>query len=103
MATDYLSVEVYVHEYVEKRKLAKPIIISVFLVIAVAVALAFLNFLPRNITESVTVITVDQTGCTVQTSDKFILKIRPCDAKPGEIIIATYDEKMKERFFATTP
>ncbi|MFY9299590.1 MAG: hypothetical protein WAO91_00165 [Candidatus Nitrosotenuis sp.] len=86
-----------------KRKMIKLIIISIFVAIAVAVALAFLSFLPRNVTEPVTVITVDQTGCTVQTSDKFILKIKPCDAKPGETIAATYDEKMKERFRATTP
>jgi hypothetical protein len=85
------------------RKLAKPIIVSVLVIIAAAAALAFLSFLPRNVTESVTVITVDQTGCTVQTSDKFILKIKSCDAKPGEAMTATYDEKMKERFRATTP
>ncbi len=86
-----------------KRKLAKPIIISVLVVIAIVVTLTFLSFLPHNVTESVTVITVDQTGCTVQTYDQFILKIKPCDAKPGETITATYDEKMKERFRATTP
>ena len=85
------------------RKLAKLIIVSVLVVIAAAASLAFLSFLPRNVTESVTVITADQTGCTVQTSDKFILKIKSCDAKPGETVTITYDEKMKERFRATTP
>ncbi|WP_100183266.1 hypothetical protein [Candidatus Nitrosotenuis aquarius] len=85
------------------RKLAKLIIVSVLVVIAAAASLAFLSFLPRNVTESVTVITVDQTSCTVQTSDKFILKIKPCDVKPGETVTVTYDEKMKERFRATTP
>ncbi|MEW6044069.1 MAG: hypothetical protein AB1608_07370 [Thermoproteota archaeon] len=86
-----------------KRQLTKLIVILVFAVIAAAVSLAFLSFLPRNVTEPVTVITADQTGCTVQTADKFILKVRPCDAKPGETITATYDEKVKERFRATTP
>lgn len=85
------------------RKLAKLIIVSVLVVIAATAALAFLSFLPRNVTESVTVITADQTGCTVQTSDKFVLKIKSCDAKPGETVTVTYDEKMKERFRATTP
>lgn len=86
-----------------KRNLVKLIIISVLVVITSAALLAFFSFLPRNVTESVTVITADQTGCTVQTSDKFILKIKSCDAKPGDTITVTYDEKMKERFRATTP
>lgn len=89
--------------HMDKRKLTKPIIISVLVVIAIAVTFVFLSFLPRNVTESVTVITADQTGCTVQTFDKFILKIKSCDAKPGAVITITYDEKMKERFRATTP
>lgn len=86
-----------------KRNLIKLIIVSIFVVIAVTSVLVFLVYIPHNVTESVTVITADQTGCTVQTHDKFILKIKPCDAKPGETIAATYDEKMKERFRATTP
>lgn len=84
------------------KRLVKLIIISILVTIAAVVSLAFLSFLPRNVTESVTVIATDQTGCTVQTSDKFILKIKSCDAKPGETITVTYDEKMKERFRATT-
>ena len=86
-----------------KKNLVKLIIVSVLVTIAAAASLAFLSFLPRNVTESVTVMAADQTGCTVQTPDKFILKIKSCDAKPGETITVTYDEKMKERFRATTP
>lgn len=86
-----------------KRNLTKPIIISILVIVAVAVTFAFLNFLPRYVTESVKVVTADQTGCMIETSDKFILKLSPCDGRPGETITATYDEKIKERFYATTP
>lgn len=85
------------------RKLAKLILITLLASVAIAILFAFLNFLPRNVTESVTVITTDQSGCVVQTYDKFILKIKSCNARPGEIITVTYDEKMKERFRSTTP
>ncbi len=85
------------------RKLAKLILITLLASVAIAILFAFLNFLPRNVTESVTVITTDQSGCVVQTYDKFILKIKSCNARPGETITVTYDEKMKERFRSTTP
>ena len=56
------------------------------------------NLVPKYVTESVTVVSVDSSGCTVETSDKFIVKISSCNAKPRETITATYDEKIKERY-----
>lgn len=85
------------------RKLAKLILIILLVSVATVISFAFLNLLPRNVIESATVITTDQSGCVVQTYDKFILKIKSCNARPGETITVTYDEKMKERFRSTTP
>ena len=85
------------------RKLTKLILIILLASVATMISFAVLNFLPRNVTESVTVITTDQSGCVVKTHDKFILKIKSCNSRPGETITVTYDEKMKERFRSTTP
>ncbi len=85
------------------QKLLKAVAITILGIIAVAIIFAFFYFLPRYVTESVKIITVDQSSCIVETSDKFIMKISPCDGRPGETIVATYDEKIKERFRATTP
>lgn len=85
------------------QKLIKAIVITILGIIAAVAVFSFLNFLPRYVQESVKIITVDQSGCTVETSDKFIIKISPCDGRPGQTIVATYDEKMKERFRATEP
>lgn len=65
------------------RKLTKLILIILLVSVAIAILFTFPNFLPRNVTESVTVITTDQSGCVVQTYDKFILKIKSCNARPG--------------------
>ncbi|MDE1728042.1 MAG: hypothetical protein KGH81_02540 [Thaumarchaeota archaeon] len=66
----------------------------------IVVAFSLVNLVPKYVTESVTVVSVDSSGCTVETSDKFIVKISSCNAKPGETITATYDEKIKERYMA---
>ena len=62
------------------------------------VTFSLVNLVPKYVTESVTVVSVYSGGCTVETSDKFIVKISSCNAKPGETITATYDEKIKERY-----
>ena len=70
--------------------------VAAVIVMATAV-FPFWNLLPRNVTESVTVHTVDQTGCTVETSDHFIVKLDSCNGKPGDKITATFDGKIRDR------
>ncbi|HZS73515.1 MAG TPA: hypothetical protein VFA69_03320, partial [Candidatus Nitrosotalea sp.] len=70
-------------------------------IVIVAVAYSVMNLVPKYVTELVTVVSVDSSGCTVETGDKFIVKINSCHAKPGDVITATYDEKIKERYMAT--
>ena len=57
----------------------------------------FWNLFPSMITEKVKVVYVDQSGCTVQTLDGYVVKIPPCNAKPGDNITASYDSKIKMR------
>ncbi len=81
-------------------KIIKAAAIAGIVAVASAVAYSVWGLQPHYVTEHVTVITSDNSGCTVETSDKFVVKIGPCNAKPGETITATYDAKIKERYQA---
>lgn len=63
----------------------------------------FWNLIPKETTETVKVVTVDSSGCTVQTLDGFIVKIPSCNAKPGDNITATFDSKIRNRENAFLP
>ena len=71
-------------------------IAGVIIVMATAV-FPFWNLIPRMVTEEVQVKAVDQNGCYVQTHDGFVIRIPPCNAKPGDNITATFDGKVRER------
>jgi len=58
---------------------------------------------PDEVTEKVEVIANTGDGCIVETFDNFAVNIGPCDAQPGEIIVATYDAKIKERALLMNP
>ena len=71
--------------------------IAAAIIVMSTVVFPFWNLIPSMITETVKVVYVDQTGCTVETKDGFVVKIPPCNAKPGENITASYDSKIKQR------
>jgi hypothetical protein len=66
-------------------------------VIMTTAVFPFWNLIPRMVTEEVQVKAADQSGCYVQTHDGFVVKIPPCNAKPGQNITATFDAKVRER------
>jgi len=79
-------------------------IAAILAVIIMATAVfPFWNLLPREVIETVKVVAVDQTGCTVETVDHFIVKLDSCVGKPGDNITATFDEKIKDRARAFLP
>lgn len=76
--------------------------------ILVSVGLALLGYLmfyvsPDMATERVKLIANTEKGCIVETSDGFAVNIGPCDGKPGEFVVATYDTKVKERAALMNP
>lgn len=79
--------------------------VGIYFVITAVIIVAFMmtavfpvwNLIPREVTETVKVVSVDESGCIAETSDKYLIKIGPCNAQPGDSIVATYDEKIKER------
>lgn len=81
-------------------KILKIVAIAGIVTVIGVVTFSVINLVPKYVTESVTVVSTDSSGCTVETSDKFIVKIKSCNAKPGETITVTYDEKIKERYAA---
>ena len=85
------------------KQMAIPIAVAIVVIVMATAVFPFWNLLPRNITEEVKVVQVDESGCTVETSDHFIIKIGPCDGKPGETITATFDGKIKDRARAFSP
>ena len=55
---------------------------------------------PEIVEEVVEVIAVTENGCIVETADNFAVNIGPCDAQPGDVIMAPIDQKAKERALA---
>ena len=66
-------------------------------IVMATVVFPFWNLLPRNVTETVKVISVDQTRCTVETLDHYIIEVDSCNGKPGDTVTATFDGKIKDR------
>lgn len=58
---------------------------------------------PDEVTEKVKVITNTQDGCIAESFDGFAVNIGKCDARAGDIIVATYDAKIKEREILMNP
>ena len=58
---------------------------------------------PAEVTEMVRVVAVTDDGCIAETMDGFAVNIGPCDANPDELIMATYDAKVKERAALMNP
>ncbi len=85
----------------EKQIIAGAIAAAV-VVMAVAV-FPFWNLIPNMVTERVKVVAVDQSGCTAETTDHFIVNIGTCNAKPGEYINGTFDSKVRDRQKPFTP
>ena len=52
---------------------------------------------PDEVTERVKIVANTADGCIAESSDGFSVNIGPCDAEPGEIVVGTYDAKIKER------
>lgn len=79
--------------------------VGIYFLITVVIVVAFMmtavfpvwNLIPREVTETVKVVSVDESGCVAETSDKYLIKIGTCTAELGDSIVVTYDEKIKER------
>lgn len=85
----------------EKQIIAGAIAAAI-IVMAVAV-FPFWNLIPNNVTETVKVVLVEESGCTVETHDGFNVKISPCNAKVGDTITASFDGKIRDRQKPFTP
>ena len=58
---------------------------------------------PDEVTEQVKVVANTEDGCIAESFDGFAVNIGPCDAKAGDVIVATYDAKIKERAILMNP
>ena len=58
---------------------------------------------PDEVTEMVRIIAVTDNDCIAETMDGFAINIGPCEGNPGELIMATYDAKLKERAALMNP
>lgn len=58
---------------------------------------------PELIDERVKIIAVTETGCIGETFDGYAVNIGQCNAQPGDIVVASVDQKVKERAYAMNP
>lgn len=81
------------------------LIIGGILVAIAAPILAYLMWYvaPDEVTESVKLIAITANGCVVETLDGHAITVGFCEGEPGEIIVVTYDKKLKERALAMNP
>jgi len=85
----------------EKQIIAGAIVAAI--IVMAVVVFPFWNLIPKEVTEKVKVVAVDDSGCTAETFDKFIVKIGQCNAKPGDNITASFDGKIRDREKPFTP
>ena len=76
--------------------------IAAFIIMA-TVVFPIWNLFPRLVTETVTIRALDETGCTVETLDHYLIRIGSCTGQPGSNITATFDAKIKQRASAFSP
>ncbi|MGH1522054.1 MAG: hypothetical protein ACRBB2_06825 [Nitrosopumilus sp.] len=81
--------------------------IQVFIGVIVIATVLFLYLTwyvsPDDVTEKVKVIANTEDGCIAESDDGFAVNIGKCDARAGDIIVATYDAKIKERAILMNP
>ena len=82
-------------EFTKEKGIAVAAILAV--VIMATVVFPIWNLFPRLVTETVTIRAFDETGCTVETLDHYLIKIESCTGQPGSNITATFDAKIKQR------
>jgi len=58
---------------------------------------------PVEVVERVEVIAITAEGCIAETADGFAVNIGPCSAEPGQYILATVDQSVKQRAAAMNP
>ena len=85
-----------------EKQIVAGAIAAAIIVMAVAVFPVW-NLIPNKVTETVKVVAVDESGCTAETKDGFVVKIGQCSAKPGDTITASFDGKIRDREKPFTP
>lgn len=84
----------------------KSLVIVGGIIAAIAISLfAYLMWYTtgEEVVESVKVVAVTGQGCVVETFDGHAFTIEQCNAKPGDIISAPIDQKIKERALSMNP
>ena len=80
-------------------------IVGGVILVGAIVLLAYLMWYvsPEEYSERVKVIAVTEAGCIAETFDGYAVNIGDCKAKPGEYVIASIDQKAKDRAAAMNP
>ena len=91
-----------------KKSLSNNKSLILIVIIIAGIALAGLSHMtifvePELIEEQVKVIAVTESGCVAETLDGFAVNIGQCNAKPGDVLMAPVDQKVKERAMAMNP
>lgn len=78
-------------------------LIGTVVIVMSTVVFPFWNLVPHKTTEIVKIISIDQSGCVVETFDKFVIQVASCDGKPGDRVPVTFDAKIRERARSFSP
>jgi|SaaInlV_200m_DNA_3_1039701.scaffolds.fasta_scaffold03655_6 hypothetical protein len=90
-----------------KKASGKNALLIVGGVIAIGAILLFAYLMwyvaPEENIERVKIVAVTEAGCIAETSDGFAVNIGACLDKPGEYVLASVDQKTKERAALMNP
>jgi len=90
-----------------KKASGKNALLIVGGVIAIGAILLFAYLMwyvaPEENIERVKIVAVTEAGCIAETSDGFAINIGTCLDKPGEYVLASVDQKTKERAALMNP
>ena len=94
---------VHMTDMIKNNKITIQIFVGVIVIAAVLFAYLTWYVSPDEVTEKVKVIANTEDGCIAESFDGFAINIGQCDAQAGDVIVATYDAKIKERAILMNP
>ncbi|HSB57823.1 MAG TPA: hypothetical protein VLD38_08470 [Nitrosopumilaceae archaeon] len=79
------------------------VLICIAFVILAFIVFPFWNLIPSMVTETGTIVFKSDSGCVIETTDKFLVNVDSCSGNVGDTTHVTFDVKIKQRARAFLP
>jgi hypothetical protein len=79
------------------------VLVCIAIIILAFIVFPFWNLIPDMVTETGTIVLKSESGCVVETTDKFLVTVDSCDGNVGDVTHVEFDVKIKQRARAFLP